>query len=340
MARGSEFWQALLLLEMSPTKARETLELLAGAETKEDILLSPAVTAEQRATLNQWSYKSAGEQMISIEDEDYPQNLRAVRSQPIALSVLGELVPEDQVSAAIVGTRKATPYGKTVANKLARELARNGVTVISGGAYGVDAAAHSGALEAGGRTIAVLGNGVDVAYPAVHRTLLERISKNGALVSEYANGVKPDFWRFPQRNYLLAALTRAVIVVEAPLRSGSLITATAANDEGRHVFVTPGPMDSSEHEGSFRLINDGATLLYNIDQVLDALNIRRRVDQPTKPEVSELQQLILNRLSNVPALADTISDELSQPPGVILSNLTQLELEGLVARSAGGFVRL
>jgi DNA processing protein len=279
--------------------------------------------------------------MVSIEDDAYPENLRHARTPPIALSVLGEVLPQDAMSVAIVGTRKASPYGKTVAKRIARELAKNGVTVVSGGAHGIDAAAHEGALEVGGRTIAVLGNGVDIAFPAVHRGLFGRIAASGALVSEYANGVKPDFWRFPQRNYLIATLSRVVVVVEAPLKSGSLITATVAGDEGRHVFATPGPIDSKEHEGSFRLINDGATLLYNASQVLDALGIRKRPDQAEQvPELSPLQALILGKLSTSPALADTISDDLGEPPGVILSNLTQLELEGLVARAAGGFVRL
>lgn len=331
----------MLLMELSSEKARKALELLAGATSKEDLLLSPAIPADKRATLQSWVYKPVGEHMVSIEDDSYPENLRHAHAPPIALSVLGEVLPQDAAAVAIVGTRKASPYGKTVAKRLARDLAKNGVTIISGGAHGIDAAAHEGALEVGGRTIAVLGNGVDIAFPAVHRALFGRIAANGALVSEYANGVKPDFWRFPQRNYLIATLSRAVIVVEAPLKSGSLITATVAGDEGRHVFATPGPIDSKEHEGSFRLINDGATLLYDASQVLDALGLQKRRDiAETAPELSPLQAQILAKLSTSPALADTISDDLGEPPRVILSNLTQLELEGLVARAAGGFVRL
>src|SRR5687767_6745521 len=166
----------MLLLEMSPRKARETLDLLTGTTTKDDMLLSPALSSQQRATLSEWSYKSAGERMISIEDDAYPENLRHARTPPIALSVLGELLPEDAAAVAIVGTRKASPYGKTVAKRIARDLAKNGVTVVSGGAQGIDAAAHEGALEGGGRTIAVLGNGVDVAYPAAHRQLFGRVA--------------------------------------------------------------------------------------------------------------------------------------------------------------------
>jgi DNA processing protein len=342
MRRTAEFWQAILLLEMSPRKARETLDLLEGASTREDLLLSPALSAQQRATLSEWSYKSVGETMVTPEDESYPENLRHARTPPIALSVLGELQPQDETAVAIVGTRKASPYGKTVARRMARDLAKHGVTVVSGGAHGIDASAHEGALEAGGRTIAVLGNGVDVAYPATHRPIYERIAASGALVSEYANGVAPDYWRFPQRNYLIASLSRAVIVIEAPLRSGSLITASAAGDEGRHVFATPGPIDSTEHEGSFALINDGAQLLYKVDQVLEALGIRARPDAAAAVPVdlSPLQQQILGKLSTTPALVDTLSDDLEQPPGIVLTTLTQLELEGLVARAAGGFVRL
>lgn len=326
---------------MSPKKARETLDLLDGAETKDDLLRSPALTAQQRKTLNEWTYKSVGERVISVADSEYPENLRHARTPPVALSVLGDLLPQDDAAVAIVGTRKASPYGKTVAKRIARDLAKNGVTIVSGGAQGIDAAAHEGALEVGGRTIAVLGNGVDIAYPATHRPLYNRIVGSGALVSEYANGVAPDYWRFPQRNYLIAALSRALIVVEAPLKSGSLITASAAGDEGRHVFATPGPIDSSEYEGSFKLINDGAVLLYKAEQVLDSLGIRLRPDQPQAlPNLSAVQQQILEKLSSTPALVDNLSDALDQPAHIVLTNLTQLELEGLVARAAGGFVRL
>ncbi len=329
-------------MEMSPKKARETLDLLDGAETKEDLLRSPALTAQQRTTLNEWAYKSVGERMVSLVDDDYPENLRHARTPPVALSVLGDLLPQDSAAVAIVGTRKASPYGKTVAKRIARDLAKNGVTIVSGGAQGIDAAAHEGALDAGGRTIAVLGNGVDVAYPATHRPLYNRIVGSGAVVSEYANGIAPDYWRFPQRNYLIAAFCRAVIVIEAPLRSGSLITATAAGDEGRHVFATPGPIDSSEYEGSFKLINDGAVLLYKSEQVLEVLGIRARPDQSESagPELTEIQRSILAKLSTTPSLVDSLSEGLDQPAHIVLSNLTQLELEGLVARAAGGFVRL
>jgi len=328
-------------MELSSQKARETLELLGDATSKEEILLSPAIPTDKRAALQNWVYKSVGEQMLSIEDDGYPVNLRHARTPPVALSVLGEVLPQDAMSVAIVGTRKASPYGKTVAKRIARELAKNGVTIVSGGAHGIDAAAHEGALEVGGRTIAVLGNGVDIAFPAVHRSLFGRIAANGALVSEYANGMLGMPHRYPQRNYTIATLCRAAIIVEAPLKSGSLITASVAGDEGRHVFATPAPIDSKEHEGSFRLINDGATLLYDASQVLDALGIRKRAYEADGiPELSPLQAQILEKLSTSPALADTISDDLGEPPGVILANLTQLELEGLVARAAGGFVRL
>lgn len=342
MKRSAEFWQALLLLELSPKKARETLELLSSANSKEEMLLSPALSAQQRAALAEWSHKPVGERMVSVEHDDYPENLRHARTPPVALSVLGELLPQDAAAVAIVGTRRASPYGKTVAKRIARDLAKHGVTVVSGGAQGIDAAAHEGALDAGGRSIAVLGNGVDIAYPAAHRPLYDRITASGALIAEYANGIPPDYWRFPQRNYLIAALSRAVIVVEAPLRSGSLITASAAGDEGRHVFATPGPIDSTEHEGSFRLINDGAVLLYNAEQVLEALGIRSRPDAIDTPAINltAIQQQILSKLSATPAPVDTISDDLEQPPHIVLTNLTQLELEGLVARAAGGFVRL
>jgi DNA processing protein len=170
--------------------------------------------------------------------------------------------------------------------------------------------------------------------------LLERIAACGAVVSQFPIGTPPDAFRFPSRNFVIAALARAVIVVEAPLKSGALITAVAAVDEGRHVFVCPAPMDAESHHGGFALVNEGASLLYDLNQVFEALGVRSQGKKETEDErLPELQQQILAMIGGVPVLADAISDALDLPSGQVLAELTQLELLGKVARLGGGYVR-
>jgi DNA processing protein len=170
--------------------------------------------------------------------------------------------------------------------------------------------------------------------------LLERIAACGAVVSQFPIGTPPDAFRFPSRNFVIAALARAVIVVEAPLKSGALITAVAAVDEGRHVFVCPAPMDAESHYGGFALVNEGASLLYDLNQVFEAIGVRSQGKKETEDErLPELQQQILAMIGGVPVLADAISDALDLPSGQVLAELTQLELLGKVARLGGGFVR-
>lgn len=343
--RKPEFWQAFLSLDLSAAKSRELLERLGtSCVSAEDLQKSPALDAEQRKKLASVAPLSPQQQgllnVVAVENGSYPENLRLSQSPPPAIMVRGSILPEDRNAVAIVGTRKATAYARAIAKKLAMEFASGGLTVISGAAHGVDSAAHLGALESGGRTIAVVGSGLDKPYPASHRGLLDRIAQNGAVVSQFALGTKPDWWRFPIRNHLIAALSRAVVVVEAPETSGSLLTANLAAEEGRHVFATPGPIDSLEHRGSFRLINDGATLLYTPEQVFNALGIERVERKREQPKLSGQQERILARLSLKPELPDNISEALNEPAGVILGELTRLELEGLVAKSAGGYVKL
>ncbi|MEX2146054.1 MAG: DNA-processing protein DprA [Candidatus Rokuibacteriota bacterium] len=190
----------------------------------------------------------------------YPALLAAVPSPP-ALYVRGALVPGDALAIAIVGARQATPYGLAVAAELAAELAARGVTIVSGLARGIDTAAHRAALEAGGRTLAVLGNGVDVVYPHENGHLAERVMASGALVSQFAPGITPLPYNFPARNRTLAGLALGVVVVEAAERSGSLITAGFAGDLGREVFAVPGRITSAASGGAHRLIQDGAKLV-------------------------------------------------------------------------------
>ncbi|MGI8924658.1 MAG: DNA-processing protein DprA [Fimbriimonadales bacterium] len=343
--RKPDFWQALLSLDLSAEKSRELLDRLGpSCITAHDLLASPALSGSDRKKLSEQKSLSAQQASllnpISIEEAAFPENLRATQNPPVALVVAGELLPSDTVAVAIVGTRKASGYGRSIARKLASELAKSGITIVSGAAFGIDAEAHKGALEAGGRTIAVMGSGLDKPYPASHRGLLNQIARSGAVVTQFALGTKPDWYRFPNRNYLIAGLSRAVIVVEAPEKSGALLTANLAGEEGRHVFVTPAQMGNAAYLGGFRLINDGATLLYSVDQVFEALGVERVAEPKKAARLSLTQRLILEKLTAEPELADNLSERLDQPAGIILAELTGLEIEGLVAKSGGGYVKV
>ena len=194
-----------------------------------------------------------------MQDADYPVRLRNIFEPPSLLYVKGQLpVIDEEVAVAMVGTRKASPYGVEAAEKIAYGLSRQGAVVISGAAAGVDSASHRGALRAGGKTIAVLGNGLDVVYPAENEWLYRDIAASGALISEYPPGTAAESWHFPVRNRIISGLSLATVVVEAPEKSGALITANTALEQGRDVFAVPGPIDAPMSRGCNRLIADGA----------------------------------------------------------------------------------
>ena len=221
-----------------------------------------------------WEKLQAGSiQVLTWDDEAYPRRLKEIDQPPPVLYLRGNLLPEDEWAVAIVGTRRVTAYGRQVAEELASVLARNGVTVISGLARGVDSIAHQAALNAGGRTIAVMGTGVEQIYPPENRRLAEQMLQQGALVSDYPLGTPPDGINFPPRNRIISGLALAVVVVEAGLTSGALITASFAAEQGREVFAVPGNITAPQSQGTNRLILDGATPLLSPQQVLEALNL-------------------------------------------------------------------
>lgn len=340
--RQKEFWQALLSLDLPPLKSRELLKSLGThCVSAQDFVDSPHLDSKQRIAAQFPNIDFGDIFVVSIEEEEYPANLRLMSSAPVALMVHGNLSVSDENAVAIVGTRKPSTYGRAVARKLAMELAKQGITIISGAAHGIDTEAHKGALQVGGRTIAVLGSAIDRPYPPSNIELLHQISSSGAVVSQFALGTKPDYWRFPARNATIAGLAKAVILVEVPEKSGALVTASIAAEEGRHVFVTPGPIDSLSHRGSFRLINDGATLLYTPDQIFEALGIRpTTAAKSVSSKLTDTQKKIFDALTSTPELPDNLSEKLGEPAGIVLAELTQLELEGLVQKSAGGYIRL
>jgi len=214
-----------------------------------------------------------GVRLLTMQDAEYPMRLRNIFEPPCLLYVKGRLpVMDEEVAIAVVGTRGASPYGLGAAEKLSYGMAKQGALIVSGGASGIDAAAHRGALRAGARTVALLGCGVDVAYPSENQRLFEDIAAMGALVSEYPPGTKAEGWHFPLRNRILSGLCLATLVVEAPERSGALITARTAVDQGRDVFAVPGPINAPQSRGCNRLIAEGAGL------VMDSWDILREYE--------------------------------------------------------------
>jgi DNA processing protein len=279
----------------------------------------------------------AGVSLLTIEDEAYPTLLRAIPGAPPLIYVRGALSPADDWAVALVGTRSPTSYGREAAQRLSYDLAQAGVTVVSGLAIGVDSVAHAAALDADGRTVAVLGSGVDLPYPERNRDLAERIVKHGALVSDYPLGTRPVAANFPARNRLISGLSLGTLVVEAGERSGALITVEFALEQGRDVLAVPGHIFSRQSVGTHRLIRDGAALVTSAGEVMESLNLtasavqhEARAELPTDPAEVALLEL----LSYEPQHVDEIGRSAGMPPAQVAATLSVLELKGLV-RQAG-----
>lgn len=279
-----------------------------------------------------------GIQVLTWEDEAYPACLKEIDQPPPILYLRGELTIEDSWAVAVVGTRRVTAYGRQVTEELASYLAQNGVTVVSGLARGVDAIAHQAALKAGGRTLAVMGNGVDRIYPPEHRALAEQILASGALLSDYAPGTPPEGANFPPRNRLISGLSLAVVVVEAGETSGALITAQFAVDQGREVFAVPGNILAPQSKGTNRLIQQGAHPLLSARDVLEALNLTRVSEQRLVRRAlpaDEVETQVLNVLAREPLHVDEIRNQTGLPIERVSATLVMMELKGMV-RQVGG----
>ena len=271
--------------------------------------------------------------IVTWDDEAYPANLRPIQQAPPLLYVRGQLEEQDELAIGVVGTRQVSPYGKEIARELASALARHGVTVVSGLALGVDAIAHEAALEAGGRTVAVLGSGVDQIYPARNRGLALKIIERGALISEYSLGTKPEASNFPPRNRIISGMSLAVVIVEAGKRSGALITARFASEQGRDVFAVPGSILSPGSDGCNRLIQDGAIPVTSISDLLERLQLatavahqEARVAVPASPD----EKLILKHITTDPLHMNEIVRSAPLETSEVSSLLTMMELKGLV----------
>lgn len=316
-----EAWKASPAALREAGLDRRSLENLLATRARLDL-------DREMARLNK-----AGVQVMTWEDHDYPRRLRQIYNPPPVLYVLGTLLPQDEWAVAVVGTRRPTDYGREAARVLAADLARQGITVVSGLALGIDGAAHQAALEAGGRTIAVLGSGFRHLYPARHRNLARRIVENGALITEYALDVKPEASNFPPRNRIISGLSMGVVVVEAGEKSGALITARFAAEQGREVFAVPGPIFNRPSAGTNRLIQEGAKVVTGVRDILEELDITMAAEQQearlTIPK-SDLEERIWTYLLETPRHVDDIVREMGLDTAQVMSTLTLMELKGLV----------
>lgn len=279
-----------------------------------------------------------GIEVLTWEDERYPRRLKQIDQPPPVLFVRGSIEPGDDWSVAVVGTRRLTAYGRQVAEELGAFLARNGVTVVSGLARGVDRHAHEAAIKSGGRTIAVLGSGVDRIYPPEHQRLAEQICLHGAVVSDYALGTAPDSANFPPRNRIISGLSMATVVVEASETSGALITATFAAEQGREVFAVPGNIYAPQSKGTNRLIVQGAQPLIKFDQIMEELNLTKVPQQRETRSLlpaDDIEARLLAVLADDPQHVDEICINSGLPIDQVSATLTIMELKGLV-RQAGG----
>lgn len=279
-----------------------------------------------------------GIQVLTWNDQAYPNRLKQIDQPPPVLYLRGSICPEDDWSVAIVGTRKATVYGRQVTEELAAYLARSGVTVVSGLARGIDTFAHQAAVKAGGRSLAVLGCGVDVIYPPENRRLAEQMIASGGLVSDYAPGTQPEAQNFPPRNRIISGLSRATVVVEAGDSSGALITSTFAVEQGREVFAVPGQIYAPLSKGTNRLIQQGAHPLLKMSDVLEVLGMERAVEYRAARQVlpaNTVEASLLKSLSPEPVHIDEIAARSGLPIDQVSATLAIMELKGMI-RQVGG----
>ncbi len=274
-----------------------------------------------------------GIKVLSFRDADYPSRLKEIYDYPPILYVKGSLLPNDEWCLAVVGTRRATVYGRQAAEEIVTDLARNKITIVSGLARGIDSIAHKSALEAGGRTIAVFGCGLDTVYPTEHASLAKDSIANGAIISEFPLGTEPRKENFPMRNRSMSGLSLGVLVVEAGETSGAMITARLALEQNREVFAVPGSILSATSRGTNHLIQEGAKLVRDYTDILEELNLTAVAHQMEIKEIipaSDTESLLLKQLGTEPIHIDEVCRSSGLPTSVVSSTLAMMELKGLV----------
>ena len=360
--------QALLVLNglphIGPVSLRRLMEAFEGDATavlsasSSKWMSVPGIGKKAANTLKQWEnffdlpreealIAKKGIRFIESDSSCYPKLLRQTYDPPIGLYWQGEY-NLDRPCISFVGTRKATLYGLGVARRFAAELSRLGFCIVSGMARGIDTAAHEGALSKGGRTIAVLGSGLDIIYPPENLDLYKEISTSGAVVSEFPFGRRADRQTFPMRNRVVAGMSEAVIVIESDRSGGSMITARFAGEQGRTLMAVPGRIDQTSSAGCLQLIRDGAVMVTSVDDILEELRYCRSSEMEIAPEaqlpeleLSVVEQSLMNCFNGGEILApDSIADQLGKPFSEVAAILMRLELKRLVAkRSDGRFER-
>lgn len=285
--------------------------------------------------------KRSDARLITLWDAEYPEQLKQIYDPPAYLFVKGTLAADDRFSIAVVGTRQPSNYGKVVTEKLASDLARKGLTIVSGLAYGIDTLAHAAAVNSGGRTLAILGSGVDVIYPYQNKALSERIVDNGALISEFPMGTEPDRNNFPRRNRLICGLSLGTVVIEAGTKSGALITAEMALEQNREVFAIPGNIDSPKSFGTNELIKLGAKVVTSSEDILEELApqlrgfLGRSEGKIDELDLDDHEKGMLSILSHEPKHIDAIAKESGHTTSKCLSVLLSLELKSFVKQLGG-----
>lgn len=293
--------------------------------------------------------KDSGIRFITLNDNDYPQNLKSIYDPPPYLYVRGDFKNEDRLSVAIIGSRSATNYGRQITETISKELSSLGITIVSGMARGIDSFAHQSALDAGGRTIAALGCGIDIVYPPENKGLMMRIKDSGAVISEFPFGTPPEAVNFPQRNRLISGISLGTVVIEAADDSGSLITANYAVEQGRELFAVPGNVTSRMSKGSNSLIKKGAKLINSADDIIEELipqlkgelkDIRSLKNSAAIANLSDEERLIFDNISLEPKHIDRLTIESKIPASKASALLMNLELKGAVKRLSGNmFIR-
>jgi DNA processing protein len=354
MSDPRRYWLGFSLVKgIGAVRLRKLLDFFGDAETAwnapQQSLIESGLTPklserviQVRATIHVdrlWDETLAkGITVITWDDAGYPSYLLNVDQPPPILYLRGSLTSDDAYAVAIVGTRNVTPYGRQVTEELASFLARNGVTIVSGLARGVDAIAHTAALKSGGRTLAVLGSGVDRIYPPEHQKLALEMIQHGAIISDYAPGTPPDASNFPPRNRIISGLSLAVVVIEAGETSGALITAEFALEQGREIFAVPGNIFAPQSKGPNRLIRSGAHPLTEWKDILEVLNLTRNTEQRAVRTIipaDDVEARLLRSIGHEPVHVDDIRNASGLPIEKVSAALTMMELKGMV-RQVGG----
>ncbi len=368
MITSREAYIALNMVgSVGPVRVRALLEKFGRPEniltaSRESLVSIPGVGKEVAENILRWNEtvdakaelvrsEKSGIHVVTRDDAAYPKNLREIYDPPLVLYVRGELIENESLAMAIVGSRRTTLYGQEMSRKLAYQLARSGVTVVSGLARGIDTAAHKGALQGKGRTVAVIGCGIDVVYPPENAGLCDDIvNGGGAIVSEFPFGVKPDRQNFPMRNRIISGWSMGVVVVEANSQSGSLITVTQATEQGRQVFAVPGRADSLLSRGTNRLIKEGAKLTEDVEDILSEFEYLMPPSNTEKTEssqsssrpqtplkLSEKEEKIYSCIENEEVSIDEIVRSSGLTTASVSANLLSLEMKRLVKQLPGKY---